>query len=351
MIQNIKVDIVYFATPTDFEFEFNLGGCCHMRLLNGKAKDKKEFVNSLARAVSRSRIILCVGPIFGEDGLISITSTAISRPLKAVDNTAYGIASDSEIKIIDGAVPLVTPEGYFGGCIIESGPQTIVLLTENKTVRKSIMKNLIHPYIEETSLLQSTGSIKASGIEGIARAAAKETPTDSELPEAVDALSDDNGQDDEGEALPENTKTGIQDEKTDNGKPGSLDNMVKESQSDVSEELTNRQAEDMSDEIEHNIEFDFSTEDSYGNVDYDNVENELDNTVYEDDDEFVAEDNSYSDGRSKGISISILIITLILLFAVLGLCYFLIYVPMKNGISTTDYIKRLFGVISPVAFL
>ena len=95
MIQNIKVDIVYFMTATDFEFEFNLGSCCHMRLLNDKAKDKKSFVNSLARAVSRSQIIISCGPLFGEDGLIATAAAAISHDLETVDNKTYGIQSES----------------------------------------------------------------------------------------------------------------------------------------------------------------------------------------------------------------------------------------------------------------
>ena len=132
MIQNIKVDIVYYMTAADFEFEFNLGSCCHMRLLNDKAKDKNAYVNSLARAVSRSQIIISCGPLFGDDGLISVCSAAINHGLQKADNKAYGIASDDSIDIIEGSVPLVTPEGYFGGCIIESGNQSIILLTENR---------------------------------------------------------------------------------------------------------------------------------------------------------------------------------------------------------------------------
>ena len=160
MIQNIKVDIVYYMTATDFEFEFNLGSCCHMRLLNDKVKDRKSFVNSLARAVSRSQIIISCGPLFGDTGLISTVAAAISHGLETVNNKAYGLSSDEKIEIIEGSVPLVTPEGYFGGCIIESGSQTIIVLTENRTIRKSIMKNLVHPYIEEISIMKSAQKAK-----------------------------------------------------------------------------------------------------------------------------------------------------------------------------------------------
>lgn len=149
MFQNIRVDIVYYNTNTDFEMEFNLCGCCRMRLLTDKVSDKKTFLHSLARAVSRSKVIIVTGKLFGDDGIISMSASAIGNKLGVVNNKNYGIDSDEEINIINGSVPLVTPEGYFGGCIVENGPQTMILISDSKNIRKSIMKTLIHPYIEE----------------------------------------------------------------------------------------------------------------------------------------------------------------------------------------------------------
>ncbi|MCQ2450278.1 MAG: hypothetical protein MJ132_08880, partial [Clostridia bacterium] len=156
MIQSIKVDVIYFTIPTDFEMEFNLGGCCRMRLLADKANDGKDFIRSLSRAVSRSRVIICCGPLFGEVGLISRVATAIGRPLSKAENATFGIQGEQEIDIIDGSMPLVTKEGVFGGCVIESGPQSIILLTESKSVRKTLMGALIHPYIEGLSRKSTT---------------------------------------------------------------------------------------------------------------------------------------------------------------------------------------------------
>ncbi len=149
MFQNIKVDVIYYNTTTDFEMEFDLSGCCRMRLLTDKAPDRKTLVNQLVRAVSRSRIIIMTGGLFGEEGVIKTCSKAINRSLDAVDNKAYGIDGDQEIEIISDSIPLVSTDGIFGGCIIEQGPQTLILLTENKDIRKNIMQNLIHPYIKE----------------------------------------------------------------------------------------------------------------------------------------------------------------------------------------------------------
>ena len=149
MFQNIKVDIIYYKTATDFEMEFNLCGCCRMRLLTDKAPDRKSMVHNLARAVSRSRVIIIVGSLFGGEGVLSTVSGAIGKPLSTIDNKLYGIADGNNISVINGATPLVTPDGYFGGCIIESGPQSMILLSDSKSVRKTIMTTLIHPYIEE----------------------------------------------------------------------------------------------------------------------------------------------------------------------------------------------------------
>lgn len=327
MIQNIKVDIVYYMTAADFEFEFNLGSCCHMRLLNDKAKDKKSFINSLARAVSRSRIIICVGPIFGEDGLITTTAAAISRPLKAVDNNAYGIASEGEIKIIDGAVPLVTKEGYFGGCIIESGSQTIILLTENRTIRKSIMKNLIHPYIEDTSLMQSAGSAQPFGVDDIARTISQ---TEAAKAESAEELPAEGGEAAEAAVLPIDSLSETEETETtppaeeilpDNG--GSDDGDYTDSQEIISE-------------------YEPSAGENDG--DYEAAEEPQDEETEDIEDE--AEEYPAGANKGKGISVSILIITLVLLLAVVALCYFVVFLPLQKGISINDYIGQLFSSAS-----
>ncbi len=154
MIGNIKVDVVYFSKSSDFEMEFNLCGCCRMRLLTEKGDStKKTFVENLAVAANRSRIIIACGPVEGEGNIIETTATAIKAPLTRVNNKDYGIVSETSAEIITGALPLVSSSGVFGGCVIESGPQSIILITDDKAVRKNLMKNLIHPYIEEISIL------------------------------------------------------------------------------------------------------------------------------------------------------------------------------------------------------
>ena len=81
MFQNIKVDIIYYKTQTDFEMEFNLSGCCRMRLLTDKAPDRKILVNQLVRAVSRSRIILLAGDLFGKKELLLLRQRRLAESL------------------------------------------------------------------------------------------------------------------------------------------------------------------------------------------------------------------------------------------------------------------------------
>lgn len=151
-----------------------------MRLLTDKAPDRKSMVHNLARAVSRSRVIIIVGGLFGEEGVLNTVAGAIGKPLAPIDNKLYGIADNSEISVISGATPLVTSDGYFGGCIIESGPQSMVLLSDSKSVRKAIMTTLIHPYIEE--LCATELKAKAESTAQKPQAAEPEVPPVPEIP-------------------------------------------------------------------------------------------------------------------------------------------------------------------------
>lgn len=167
MFQNIKTDIIYHKTATDFEMEFNLCGCCRMRLLSDKSSDKKIFVHNLARAVSRSKVIIIIGNLFGSEGIMSIVAAAIGKKLTTINNAQYHINSSENIEVIQNSTPLITKDGFFGGCILESGPQTMVLLSDNKNIRKNILQTLIHPYIKElySAQMQSENAVKDETIQ------------------------------------------------------------------------------------------------------------------------------------------------------------------------------------------
>lgn len=149
MFKNLKTDIIYYNTNIDFEMEFNLNECCRMRTLHDKCFDKKSLVLSLSRAVSRSSIIIVTAPIFSSDNITKTLSTAIGSTAQTINNADFNIKSESEIQIIKDSLPLVTPQGEYGGCLIQSGPQTLILLDDNTSIRNSIMRNLIHHYVKE----------------------------------------------------------------------------------------------------------------------------------------------------------------------------------------------------------
>lgn len=391
MFQNIRVDIAYYKTGTDFEMEFNLCGCCRMRLLTDKAPDKKTLVHSLARAVSRSRVIIIVGNLFGADGIVNIAAGATGTKLCKADNKAYGISSDDEIEIINGSTPLVTPEGYFGGCIIEKGPQTMILLTENKNVRKSIMKNLIHPYIEElcASELKEKAAATTDGqpivtddnsaeeTDNIPATAQEEAPVEEPTAETEPENIED----------VEETETATEPEPeieldfvTDN--EDETIPVINPEDENVGEEYNFVSADDDNAESNYEDDMDLVTDDDYEEIEmknsdsegfstvddgYDAVETDLlysdkksitykefkrrneeyYNNKTENFEDLVSEDEDYQGKVSyrSGLGTPILIISILLLIVLIVLCYCIFYVPSTEGVSATGYIKEVFDTL------
>lgn len=153
MAVDLKLDIIYYNTPTDFEMEFSLSSRCVMRMLTSKSNTAKDFLNDLSRAVSRSRVILCVGNIYDDNSVIDVTSQAVGLKLCTYDADAYSVTDTAsrEVLLPDGALPLVSEDGTLGGCLIESGPQIIIFLSDDKPLRKRILRELVFEYITALS--------------------------------------------------------------------------------------------------------------------------------------------------------------------------------------------------------
>ena len=298
MLQNVKVDIIYYLTNTDFEMEFNLCGCCRMRLLTDKATDRKGFINMLSRAVARSRIIIACGGLFSETGLISTVAQAVGKPLEVADNASYGIKDDTKIKIISGSIPLVTPDGYFGGCIIESGPQTIILLSESRNIRKSIMQNLIHPYIEEFSM-----NAAAENAPHGAHEAGNESPDAEETVEQGDEV------------------VGFVSEVDDNIEP--LPSAV------LATEETDIPMHLVPERIKPN-------KTNYYDIEYKPQDN-IPMYLSDDDD---------GDKKIRSYTVPVVIFSVLLALLVLVLAYFLVIVPITSGYTIPQYIESIFGTTS-----
>ncbi|MGI6279731.1 MAG: hypothetical protein ACOYJS_04135 [Acutalibacteraceae bacterium] len=372
MFHNIKVDVIYYKTSTDFEMEFNLCGCCRMRLLTDKAPDRKILVTQLARAVSRSRIIMIVGSLFGEEGVIKTAAAAIGRGTKIANNSQYGIKGDEQIEIISDSVPLVTTEGIFGGCIIEQGPQTLILLSDNKNVRKNIMNNLIHPYVQEVfaAELLENNSNEESESKADASSAEEEAPapTEPQEPEAAaeaegtetetsPANTEENGLEQQNETSEqeqgaasdnvEDMPTGFiidDDNHDDNEQPSLEDKIILEDEDYIEESVRSEQeaieeAMKKGQELYAEPQYISRRQAKRMEAAYSNIIN--DGQAYvpaEDDDEEARLDSI------RTLNISIIAIGILLLIIALVLCYCIFAVPQKEATPVAEYIREVFSV-------
>lgn len=332
MIQNLKVDIIYHLTPSDFEMEFNLCGCCRMRLLSDKTNDKKSFVRALARDVARSRVIIACGPLFGAESIITIVGTAIGNGLAICDNKTYGIKSEDEIHIINGSTPLVTPEGYFGGCIIESGPQTIILLTENKAFRKSIMQNLIHPYIEEISYIPTKTPLVTTP------AQEEETEFETAVSESENYIAEVQDYESEPQAQEDDTLPTTTDEHNVEFIMDSEEESAP-AEPEKAEVVIDDDYKLMYTEIETEKEIKSRYTEPYIPSESDNM---FLSTRTEDADEIARK----KDKKEKTTNITIVLLVMILALSILAIAYLLVLRPITMGVDIGEYIQEIFGIAS-----
>lgn len=382
MFQNIKVDIIYYKTQTDFEMEFNLSGCCRMRLLTDKAPDRKILVNQLVRAVSRSRIILLTGKLFEKNGTIATAAKAIGRELVSVDNKRFGIRSQENIEIISDSIPLVSTDGIFAGCIVEQGPQTLILLTENKNIRKNVMQNLIHSYIKEVCAIEMTD--KESNVETpadkieSALSSQAEVLNDSEIVKEEELILGEIEPsleiDDDNQQLQNELTVGEIEEAEENTTPeqeviGDIKNQMPDdeiyfnddlvlddapntydSYNDLQQEIV-MEADDIyfenemkivskaiNDEVKNADELVFE-EETQETIDPAHSTDQLDDFAIEDD------DSETFPFLKMGINIPILILSIILLIVLLILLYCVFFIPSKEGVDTSKYLKEAFDTL------
>jgi len=346
MFENFKSDIIYYNTQTDFELEFNLCGCCRkMRLLHDKCSDKKTLLLSLSRAVSRSRIIIITAPLFSEEKIINTVAAAIGSNVEVIDNSKYNIKSDSEITIIQNSVPLITSDGIFGGCVIESGPQALILVTDNKDIRKSIMTNLIHPYIMDFVGIADNQPANESNTSDEIEDIILETEEDGEET-AEDTFCEDEV------ILETEEEPDLEKAKTDSLVDG--EGLVLETE----DETDAQESEEAFQDDEHkNLIIDTSSEDDsseeYEDIEPDNLYSQnkilnlpeivIDNS--EEDYDSLPEDDEDEDGSVSPISIFMIIVSVLLLISLAVLCYCIFYVPTKAGIEPVAYLKDIFDTL------
>lgn len=335
MLKNLKIDIIYYETPSDFEFEFNLGGCCHCRVLNNTTSSPKELIGCLSKAVARSRVIIVVGNFNQPNGLCLLISKAIGRQLTSVSADEYGIIESSNTTVIEGSLPLVSSDGLLSGCIIESGPQSIILLPDEKSLRKDIAENLVFQYISAVSRTPETDSVISSDstpeAQDIKADDIEEVIADDYLP-TEEVYTEDIPEEIVTEALPDETEDILNDVEEifdNNEKDTDETENISEETLDVEEIIISDNADGFFDiSVEKNEK---KTEDNF--VYSNNADSEYDNDY---------ETNESSKDKSMNLIIWIIIG---LMFIVIGiLAYMLIYTPLKNGVNITEYVKQLFSL-------
>lgn len=300
MIRNIKIDIIYYNSQKDFEFEFTLCAACRMRLLTDIATDNNSLLLSLSRSVSRSQIIILYSDL--TDNFIKTIADAIGYNTEELDYDTYGITFYENRASIENAIPLVTKEGRFGGLILESGPQSLIFISSDKAISKEIMKSYVYQYIKDVS----------------------ETPT-----EPISSVSDSI-------------------EKTNVNKNAYQDTTVFSTQSDeITEEIIIETETEAETEQEPVVNIPTEPEEIESNSLIENIVSntfDYDDEYYDDskiDESF--EDNNLSPVKKK-VDITSIILTIILLLLVGVITYLLVIEPLSNGISIIENIKQLFGL-------
>lgn len=196
-MSNLKLDIIYYKTASDFELEFNLSGCCRMRMFKDKVDTPKGLINTLARDVARSKIIIIVTELFGDNNGVAVISKAIKLPLVSLNKDEFGIKTTDDVYVPNTAVPLVTKSGVYGGCIIENGPQSIIIVSAARALRHEIMKTYVHNYVfdvgqylayQERMGVSPTGKHAQPTIEATAPVAVQAAPE--EAPEEAPVLEE-----------------------------------------------------------------------------------------------------------------------------------------------------------------
>lgn len=143
----LKADIIYYKTASDFELEFNLGGCLPLRLLSSRPQNETELLQCLSRAVARSEIIFAIGTLSGENSLLCNVCNAVGYSQSERDLSAFGL--QETVQLPESSIPLISKNGLFGGCVMECGPQAIIALTDDKALRKELMGELVHQYVKD----------------------------------------------------------------------------------------------------------------------------------------------------------------------------------------------------------
>ena len=360
MISNLKVDIIYYKTPSDFELEFNLNGCCRMRILKEKVDDKKQLVTALARDVSRSKVIIVVTDLIGEKNGVEIISSAIGYKYEHVDKLAHAIKSGDDIRAPHGCLPLVTKSGQYGGCIVECGKQSIILISSDRPLRHEIMRSYIHQYIfdinqveafnerlrhesENNPVIDNSGILTAARADIAAEIAEMEEGSTNESATEETVATDDvvpqSGEADEETVFESNNDTEATEEISDDstGVSQEEEESAAEAPDDADTVYEETETED-ADSPDNDTSFPIIKSGSDGFIAVENISSRSD--------EGNKKTNRRLMRRRKGSSILLLILAILLLLCFGVLAYFFVYKPIINGEMPNDFNRFIAEVMS-----
>lgn len=300
---NLKTEIIYYNCHNDFVFEFNLNTAVQIRLFTEAPATDKAFLSALALAVSRSRAIIITSEF--NDELITKLAGSIGFKTESINPEEYGILSMPTNKLITGGVPLVNEDGVYGGIILESGPQSLIIITNDQKIRKQLMDSLVHPYLNDV-LNAVNGNTAVT---------------------ATDAV------------IEEKTETAIIEETT-SDETAVINTVVDEDIDDdvqIDEIIDDKSTVDTADET-----FIEDVDDENTEIDDDSS---TENIIYIDFDDESTDDTAVTQPPQKKRAIDIFTIILaIILFVLVGfIVYSLIIEPFINGISLKENFQNIFG--------
>ena len=146
MLPDLKLEVIYFKTSTDFKMEFKLCSLCNVRYLSAMVNDTRSFLTALQKSVSRSRVVITVGGFNGDEYVPEILAKATGSGIAEIKANEF--SDEKMVTIPSGAVPMYSKSGEFGGAVIEKGDQSIIMLTENNNLKHELLDLLVGPYIK-----------------------------------------------------------------------------------------------------------------------------------------------------------------------------------------------------------
>lgn len=308
---NLKTEIIYFKCTTDFEFEFNLNTALQMRLFTSCPNTDKSFLSALALAVSRSRAIIITSKF--DEELITKLAGSIGFKTEIVSPDEFGITSMETDKIITGGVPLVTDDGVYGGIILESGPQSLIIITNERATRKKLMNSLVHNYLIDVANVVNSGMLSNNVV------------------------------DDNDDKIANNVVEEIVKDK--------IDKVVNDVVT-VDEVIDDAVVVD---DFNDTAVVDDNDEDNNDDV----IDNTIDGTIFEDNNDDINKDDQYfmledtqdindnlvQPSKKRASDIFTIILAIILLILICFIIYSLVIEPFLNGISIKENLKHIFGFI------